>query len=47
MYVHAPQPVGYDPAGIWGTLENPEFGVLVPWRLELVDGPGESRVWRA
>jgi hypothetical protein len=49
MYVSAPAPVGYDPAGIWGTPENPEFGVLVlrPWRLELVDGPGESRVWRA
>ena len=49
MYVSAPQPVGYDPAAIWGTPENPEFGVLVlrPWRLELVDGPGESRVWRA
>jgi hypothetical protein len=43
MFVHAPQPVGYDPAGIWGKPENPEFGVLVllPWRLELVDRPGE------
>jgi len=49
MYVRAPAPVGYDPAVIWGTPENPEFGVLVlrPWCLELVDGPGESRVWRA
>jgi uncharacterized pyridoxamine 5'-phosphate oxidase family protein len=48
-YVAAPEPVGYDPAGIWGTVENPEFGVLMlrPWRVELVDGPGESRVWRA
>jgi hypothetical protein len=35
----APQPVGYDPARIWGGAENPEFGVLVlpPWRVELVD----------
>ena len=49
MYVRAPEPVGYDPAGIWDTPENPEFGVLVlcPWRIELVDGPGDSRVWRA
>ena len=49
MYVRTPEPVGYDPAGIWGTPENPEFGVLVlfPWRIELVDGPGDSRVWRA
>jgi uncharacterized pyridoxamine 5'-phosphate oxidase family protein len=49
MYVRASEPVGYDPSGIWGTPENPEFGVLVlrPWRVELVDGPGDSRVWRA
>ena len=49
MYLRAPEPVGYDPAGIWGTVENSEFGVLMlrPWRVELVDGPGESRVWRA
>lgn len=49
MYVRAPQPLGYDPARIWGGVENPEFGVLVlrPWRVELVDGPVESRVWRA
>ena len=49
MYVRAPQPLGYDPARIWGGVENPEFGVLVLqlWRVELVDGPGESRVWRA
>ena len=49
MYGRAPEPVGYDPAGIWHTVENPEFGMLMlrPWRVELVDGPGESRVWRA
>jgi hypothetical protein len=49
MFVRAPGPVGYDPAGLRGTAENPEFGVLMlrPWRIELVDEPGESRVWRA
>jgi hypothetical protein len=42
MFGRAPEPLGYDPAGIWGTVENPEFGVLMlqPWRIELVDGPG-------
>ncbi len=45
MYVRAPEPVGYDSGGVG----NPEFGVLAlsPWRVELVDGPGASRVWRA
>ncbi len=49
MYVRTPEPVGYDPATIWGTAENPELGVLMlnPWRIELVDGPGGTRVWRA
>ena len=49
MYVRAPEPLGYDPAGIWGAVENPEFGVLKlrPSRVELVDGQGESRVWRS
>ncbi len=49
MNLRAPELVGYDPAGIWDAVENPEFEVLVvrPWRIELVDGPGESRVWRA
>jgi hypothetical protein len=38
MYVRAPEPLGYDPAGIWGAVANPEFGVLMlqPWRVELV-----------
>jgi hypothetical protein len=49
MYLRAPEPVGYDPSRIWGTVANPEFGVLMlrPWRVELVDRPGQSRVWRA
>ena len=49
MFLRAPEPVGYDPGIIWDSVEHPEFGVLVldPWRVELVDGPGESRVWRA
>lgn len=53
LFLNAPPPLGYDPAPIFGSLgiehpEHPEFGVLrlSPWRIELVDGPGESRVWR-
>lgn len=49
LFLNTPPPVGYDPAPLFVAPENPEFGVLKldPWRIELVDGPGESRVWRA
>ena len=49
MFLAATPPLGYDPGLIFGSVENPEFGALKlePWRIELVDGPGESRVWRA
>jgi hypothetical protein len=53
LFLAAPPPLGYDPAPIFGFAgierpDHPEFGVLRldPWRVELVDGPGESRVWR-
>lgn len=44
----APPPLGYDPAPIFYSADHPDFGVLkfTPWRVELVDGPGERRVWR-
>jgi hypothetical protein len=47
FFVHAPAPVGYDPAPIFGDLDG--FGLLrlTPWRVELVDAPRQSRVWRA
>ena len=49
LFAETPPPLGYDPASIWGHVENAAFGVLrlQPWRLELVDGPGQTRVWRA
>ena len=54
LFLRAPPPLGYDPALVFGFAgierpEHPNFGVLKlsPWRIELVDGPGESRVWRA
>ena len=49
MFLNTPPPVGYDPARIWNSLENPGFGVLKlePWRIEIVDAPEESRVCRA
>jgi general stress protein 26 len=44
-------PVGYDPASIFGSVDDPDCGVLqlTPWRIELYDVPGGSDrfVWRA
>ena len=54
LFLEAPPPLGYDPAAVFGFAgieqpEHAEFGVLRldPWRIELGEGPGESRVWRA
>ena len=54
LFLESPPPLGYHPAEIFGFAgidhpEHPDFGVLrlKPWRIELVDGPGQSRVWRA
>lgn len=49
LFLNTPQPLGYDPAPIFGSIEN--FGLLrlTPWRVELYDAPasGERRVWRS
>ncbi|MBZ0293978.1 MAG: pyridoxamine 5'-phosphate oxidase family protein [Anaerolineae bacterium] len=52
LFKNTPEPVGYDPAPIFGDLET--FGVLklTPWRIDLVTFPFESmatgtKVWRA
>ena len=53
LFKNAPEPVGYDPAMIWQTVENPEYGVLklTPWRLSvwsmqaMASGEPEE-VWR-
>ncbi len=51
LFLEAPPPVGYDPASIFGSVDDPDFGVLrlIPQRIELgdVSGHGERRiVWR-
>jgi general stress protein 26 len=51
LFLHAPPPLGYDPAPIYGQVDAPDYGVLQirPHRIELgnVSGTGERRlVWR-
>ncbi|NJL94826.1 MAG: pyridoxamine 5'-phosphate oxidase family protein [Anaerolineae bacterium] len=42
LFEHTPEPIGYDPAPFFGTLET--FGVLklTPWRIDLVSFPAPS-----
>jgi general stress protein 26 len=42
-----PPPLGYDPAPIFGHVEDPGFVVLelTPWRVEVATIPRETRVW--
>lgn len=48
QFLNAPPPLGYDPAPIFGSVDDPGFGVLklTPWRIELVQFPEPPRVWR-
>ena len=43
-----PSPVGYDPAPIYKTVDDPSFGLLklTPWRIEVPSFP-QTRVWHA
>lgn len=52
LFKDTPEPLGYDPAMIFGSLEH--FGLLklTPWRIDLVTFPAPSmdegtKVWRA
>jgi uncharacterized pyridoxamine 5'-phosphate oxidase family protein len=51
LFKGAPEPLGYDPAPIFGSIEN--FGLLklTPWRIDLTTFPAPSmeegtKVWR-
>lgn len=48
---NTPEPVGFDPAAVWGDISDPDNGLLrlTPWRIELNDfsGPPRTVVWRA
>jgi hypothetical protein len=48
LFAATPEPLGYDPALIFGTPDDPRFGLikLTPWRIQLDDiPPGEHRIW--
>ncbi|MCU0511626.1 MAG: pyridoxamine 5'-phosphate oxidase family protein [Anaerolineae bacterium] len=54
LFLHAPPPMGYDPAAFFGSVDHAEFGVLrlTPWRIDLTTFPAPSmeegtRVWTA
>ena len=49
LFRSAPPPLGYDPASVFGSADNPDFGLLklTPWRLEVTNWPVGTRVWRA
>jgi general stress protein 26 len=48
---NTPEPVGFDPAAIWGEIEDPGNVLLrlSPWRIELNDfsGPPRTIIWRS
>lgn len=52
LFKSTPEPVGYDPAQFFGSVDSEAFGVLklIPWRIELVTFPADSLnaspVWR-
>lgn len=47
LFANAPPPVGYDPAPIFGSVTNPDFGALklTPWRIQFGDPAGTRRTW--
>lgn len=49
LFKDTPPPLGYDPAPFFGSLDNPDYGVLklTPWRIETMDlfNPANSKVW--
>jgi len=45
-----PPPLGFDPAPIYGSVDNPDFGLLklTPWRIEVTSVatvPPERKIW--
>ncbi len=52
LFKTTPEPLGYDPATTFGTVDDENFGLLklTPWRIDLVTFPAPSmdegtRVW--
>ncbi len=53
LFKNTPEPLGYDPAGFFGSVDSPGYGLLklTPWRIDLVTFPAPSmdegtQVWR-
>ncbi|MGD9712589.1 MAG: pyridoxamine 5'-phosphate oxidase family protein [Thermomicrobiales bacterium] len=50
LFASTPEPLGYDPTFIFGSPDDPRFGLLrlKPWRIQLDDiPPGTKRIWTA
>lgn len=54
LFLHAPPPLGFDPAPTFGSFDHPDFGLLklTPWRIALVSFPAPShelgqRIWHS
>lgn len=54
LFLTTPEPLGYDPALSFGSVDHEHFGLLklTPWRIDLVTFPSPSmdegtKVWRA
>lgn len=44
-----PEPYGFDPATLFQSRDDPNYGLLrlTPWRIELVNLPEPSSIWRS
>jgi hypothetical protein len=49
LFSQTPAPLGYDLTPFFGSVSNPGYGLLQlrPWRIELADLFGQTRVWKA
>jgi general stress protein 26 len=49
LFLSTPEPLGYDPAPIFKSVDHPDYGLLklTPWRIELTDAtaPNTRQVW--
>ncbi len=48
MFKAAPEPLGFDPALIFETVDHPNLGLLklTPWRLEVYTIAVDTKIWR-
>jgi general stress protein 26 len=48
LFLHAPPPMGYDPAMAFPAVDDPAFGVLklTPWHIEVYTLGVETTIWQ-